>query len=249
MSNDYNEIGADFGQVEDELLYLVYRDIPGIVKKNINPDAGTIRALDFGCGPGLSTGILKEAFSSFGTSVSMVGVDRNEENIALARQRGGSEIRLINNNKIPFADGEFDIAFCIFVLLEQEDMEAMSEVILEIRRCLKPGGTLITLNTTVDAYNPSYKWLYLENNHPGNEDVVRSTDKNLRKVKIGLKNTQHPIVFEDYLWREEDYDAAFERCGMEVLDKHYTLGYESEDFAWHSELERAPYVIHTAVKR
>lgn len=248
MSNDYDEIADDFGQIEDDLLYLVYRDIPELIKKVVDKGNEKIKVCDFGCGPGLSTGVIDNIFKNLEVDVDLVGVDRNEENIRIASENSIAKYHLIQDNKMPFQDNEFDIVFCIFVFLEQESEEKMSSLISEIKRCMKPGAVLIALNTTVDAYDSNNTWLFLENNYPENSSSINNVDKGHQKVRISLKNTQFPIVFEDYLWSLGHYRKVYGSTGLELTDEVFTLGYENEKLPWKSELEKAPYVIHTLSK-
>ena len=249
MSNDYEKIGESFGKIENELLYLVYRDFPEILRTNMLLGKRKIDVLVFGCGPGLSTGEIKKIFAGMDREAEIVGIDRSNENIRLAKATGYGKFLWMNDSEIPvpFQNKKYDVVFCIFVLLEQETKKDIENIICSIRDSLEPGGLLITLNTTVDAYDPKNEWVYLNNQYQENVKSILGVS-GIDRLKLALKNTEYPIEFDDVLWREEDYEEVFSKCKMEVVSRDYTFGHKDEPIPWKSELTTAPYVIHTLKK-
>jgi SAM-dependent methyltransferase len=104
---------------------------------------GSPRILDIGCGTGST---LKE-LEGIGDAV---GADISEEAIACCRRRGCRDIRLVQENGLPFAAGEFDAVLSLDVLEHIDDHRA---ALAEYRRVTKPGGVLLL---TV----PAYRWLW-----------------------------------------------------------------------------------------
>ena len=107
---------------------------------------GPVRdALDFGCGTGGLAHLLGVRFPA----ARVVAVDFSSAMVRLAqtsfRGRGERErLRgaVANVGHLPFADGAFDIAASAFVARNLVDLPA---VLRELRRVLRPGGWLLTL--------------------------------------------------------------------------------------------------------
>ena len=108
------------------------------------------RTLDIGCGGGL----LAEEFARLGCVVS--GIDPSPESIAVARTHAaaaGLEIEYVEGTgeRIPFAGGSFEIAYCCDVL---EHVTDVPRVVAETARVLRPGGVFLfdTLNRTLQSW-------------------------------------------------------------------------------------------------
>jgi SAM-dependent methyltransferase len=95
--------------------------------------------LDAGCGTG---GFLAWAGAQGGFT-RLCGVDVSAEAIELARETvPGAELQVAPLDRLPFADGEFDLVVCNDVL--QHVPESASDASLrELRRVLRAGGTLL----------------------------------------------------------------------------------------------------------
>lgn len=94
----------------------------------------------------------------------MVGLDLSENMLAVCRaklRRYGLEdrVRLLRGDasSVPFADGTFDAATMAFGIRNTADV---SDVLREMYRILKPGGTAVILEFSLPAC-PVVKWLYL----------------------------------------------------------------------------------------
>ena len=93
--------------------------------------------LDVACGTGATT---REAASRVQPNGRIVGLDRNDGMLALARSRS-PEIEWTEGmaEALPFADNSFDIVLCQFGLMFFDDrMKALQEM----RRVLRPGGRI-----------------------------------------------------------------------------------------------------------
>lgn len=106
-----------------------------------------LRALDIGCGGGF----LAEEFARLGCQV--VGVDPSTVSIETARRHATAtdldvDYRVGSGERLPVADGEFDLAYCCDVLEHVSDLDA---VISETARALRPEGIFLfdTINRTV----------------------------------------------------------------------------------------------------
>jgi SAM-dependent methyltransferase len=100
------------------------------------PKAG--RGLDVGCGDGVLTGILAELV---GARWELVGIDPNAHETTQAKSSGLYEqVHTVGADRIPEADSSFDFAFANSVL---EHIPNLPDCLVEIARCLKPGGLFL----------------------------------------------------------------------------------------------------------
>lgn len=91
--------------------------------------------LDLGCGDGQHYGMVLSSITR-----SHIGLDISGEALKEASRSGLKPCLWSGQNGIPFKDGSFDAAVCIEVLEHIYDPE---EVVGEMYRVLKPGGTAI----------------------------------------------------------------------------------------------------------
>lgn len=99
-------------------------------------DAGEeLDVLDVGCG----TGGMLAALGRFG---NVTGIDRSEEALRFARERNRGALARGTLERLPFADGSFDLVTSFDVLYHlgvSDDVGALNE----IARVLRPGGLLL----------------------------------------------------------------------------------------------------------
>jgi SAM-dependent methyltransferase len=92
------------------------------------------RALDLGCGDGRLSAELA-ALKLFGADVSPLALER-------ARMRLGADAQLVETDPdvpLPLEDSQFDLVLCAETLEHVRDVQLF---LSEIRRVLRPGGTL-----------------------------------------------------------------------------------------------------------
>ena len=103
-----------------------------ILERHVQPDD---TCLDVGCGDGRAAGVWVSV-----RGATYVGVDISPEATAQAAAVG-LDARVIDDaSRLPFGDGAFDSVVCLEVL---EHLFEPQHALREIRRVLKPGGTLI----------------------------------------------------------------------------------------------------------
>jgi len=109
-----------------------------------------VDSLDIGCGGG----ILTEELAAI--SINTYGVDISEASLETAKKHAKEQGLDINYRKayaedLPFDDNSFDLITCCDVLEHVDDLE---QVIAEISRVLRPGGTFVydTINRTIMSY-------------------------------------------------------------------------------------------------
>lgn len=107
--------------------------------------------LDVACGTGATT---REAAIRVGATGRVVGLDRNDGMLAVARKRG-PQIEWIEAlaEDIPFEDTSFDVVLCQFGLMFFDDR---AKALDEMRRTLRPGGRIaLTVWDNVET-SPGY---------------------------------------------------------------------------------------------
>jgi ubiquinone/menaquinone biosynthesis C-methylase UbiE len=110
------------------------------------PDVGDA-VLDVGCGTGALALLVDEAVGADGR---VEGIDASPEMIAEARRKiaeegGRANVQVALIEKIPFGDGEFDIATSTYVFHHLPD-DLKRTGLEEIRRVLKPGGRALIVD-------------------------------------------------------------------------------------------------------
>ncbi len=126
------------GRLEDQA-----RTLEDLLHHGTHYAAGT-RVLEAGCGTGAQTVIL--AHRSPGARIT--AVDISADSLAAARQRlkaldsANVEFHLADCTRLPFDDDRFDHVFVCFVL---EHLVRPESVLQELKRVLKPGGSLTVI--------------------------------------------------------------------------------------------------------
>jgi ubiquinone/menaquinone biosynthesis C-methylase UbiE len=117
--------------------------------------AGAARLLDIGCG----TGALLREVKRNHPRLAVTGLDLSAPYLAVARRRllPWSRARLIEGagEAMPFAAAEFDIVSCLY-LFHELPARVRRAVVAEIARVLKPGGTLIFVDSLQTGDEPDY---------------------------------------------------------------------------------------------
>ncbi len=105
--------------------------------------AESTKVLDLGCNTGYGTEILA------GAAKEVVGVDVSQKAILAARAkygRPGLRFEVVDGNRLPFQDGEFDVIVSFQVI---EHVVDYGKYVVELKRVLSPAG--IALFTTPNA--------------------------------------------------------------------------------------------------
>jgi SAM-dependent methyltransferase len=105
------------------------------------------RVLDFGCGAGETVREgLRQDLDIWGADVFF---DASPEYLEAARDLLGKRIFRIEDDKLPFPDGHFDVVVSNQVF---EHVPRLDRALAEIARVLKPGGKLLTLFPTEEIW-------------------------------------------------------------------------------------------------
>jgi SAM-dependent methyltransferase len=120
--------------------------------------------LDAGCGSGRN-------MIDFARHGTVTGVELSATSVEIARRRGAGEVVEGSVLEMPFEAGRFDLAASLDVIEHLEDDLA---ALRELRRVVKPGGTLLV---TV----PAYQWLW-SGHDVINHHYRRYTRRTLQRV-------------------------------------------------------------------
>ena len=227
----YNHIAEQYSQYGiKNTVYLAYRDVPMLMSEFLNVDlSDKYNALDFGCGTGISTRLLKR----ISQNAHIEGVDISSDMLRFAVQKDKSgRYTKVKSNKLPNPSSSLDFVFSSFAFLDMQSKKDIKVVLSEIRRVLKPDGVFILVTASEEMFNPKFKWLSLDNQFDQNKTVASGQ---IAKVKV--KNTN--ITFYDYYWTEKDYEDLFKANGLRLVLKHKPLGNKSDKITWAWKSENA----------
>ncbi len=234
-----SEIDNDTPEIADRYLnrkpsgtgYLAYRDIPMLIQKYVKGE----RALDFGCGTGYSTRLIREM------NFDVVGVDISLNMLLRALSiKDGIPFAHIKHGEINAKDNSFDFVHSSLVFFDMPTIHMVREAQLEISRILKPGGIFIAV---VGSEN-----LHLNNWLTVTTDVARN--KTIKSGEVYRLDTPHAgLYFYDYYYSDDDYRTTFDQVGLELLETHYPLGRDSDGFPWQTEKSVSAQTIYICRKR
>jgi ubiquinone/menaquinone biosynthesis C-methylase UbiE len=209
--------------------YLAFRDLPDILRAHV---AG-LRALDFGCGTGRSTRVLRKL------GFDVTGVDISEDMLRIARTTDPSgDYRLVpGDNLNQFAAGSFDLVLCAFPF-DNVSGGMKARIFRDLRRLLAPTGAIVNLVSSPDIY--THEWASFTTKDFPENTVARSGDV----VRIITTDHQDRRPVEDILWTGESYRALYRETGLEPVQVFEPLATGDEPYSWVSETKIAPWVIY-----
>lgn len=146
-----------FASADESLQYFHWRNSQYANYLALMPVAGFDgkRVLDYGCGPGhdlVGFGVYSRASRLAGVDVSASSVGEARARVALHGIDAAIE-RIEPAQRLPFEDGSFDHVHSSGVLHHVDDL---AFALREIRRVLRPGGTM-----NVMVYNYDSVWTHL----------------------------------------------------------------------------------------
>ncbi len=213
------------------MSYLIYRDLGIFLKKHV-PNG---RALDYGCGPGLSTRFL----ASLGYEV--IGVDINKDMIkAEMSEPDGIPFAWIKHAKTGLSDEGFDLVLSVMVLLEMPTLRDMEEAINEICRLLKPGGIFLAIVGSENFHK--YEWI-----DKTTFDIDKCQTLSTGDVYFTYSKSTG-ITFRDYFYTNQDYINAFKKCNFRLVEIHSALGLDDDKIPWGLEKSLNPFTHYICQK-
>ena len=145
--------------------------------------------LDVGCGGGRTIRKLSAL-----TDATVCGVDHSEESVAAAqRMNRDADIRLGSVSALPFDDASFDVVTAIETHFFWPDLP---RDVAEVRRVLKPGGTLLLVAEIYKGGKFDRRVQLLEDHAAVTQMTVLTVDQHRRLLEdAGFTDVR---VLEDY---------------------------------------------------
>ena len=209
--------------------YLAFRDLPEILSKHVTGK----KALDFGCGSGRSTRLLRQ----LGFPVS--GVDISEDMLRIARAIDpAGDYRLVpGDNLNQFAAGSFDLVLSAFPF-DNIAGAMKARIFCDLRKLLAPGGTIVNIVSSPEIY--THEWASFSTKDFPENASARSGDV----VRIVVTDHQDHRPVEDILCTDKSYRGVYRAAGLKVVQVFAPLAKGDEPYSWVSETKIAPWVIY-----
>ncbi len=223
-------------------LYLAFREVPELLRHYLPCDLEhPLKALDFGCGTGVSTRYLKSQKKLFKNGLEVEGIDLSSDMLKLARAADPEgKYYQTKQNKIPVQDHYYDLIFSTFVLFEFATKDKMQQALEEISRVMRPGAIFIAVTGSIETYNRQNQWVSLDVDFPQNEHL---TSGDLGRVDFMVDESV--LTLQNYYWTEKDYQEVFKKALLELKNTLHPLGNKAEEknlsWQWKSETEVSPY--------
>lgn len=144
--------------------------------------------LDAGCGTGYGLEILAQ-----GGAGELTGIDVDLDAVTAARRRGernGAVVTQADLQALEFPDNRFDVAVCFETI---EHLTSPEQGIAELRRVVRPGGTLIVSSPNPDVY-PSGNEHHLHEFRP--DELRELVGSHFPTVRVFLQHAWLASVIE-----------------------------------------------------
>lgn len=236
---------------------LLYRDIYPHLKtyleQNFSDNNKTIRLLDFGCGPGESAERMKNLLASFGyEKVEIFGIDINEKNLELAKQRlPNAEFLFIDKDKpLPKIDKKFDIALLFYVCLEME-AKNLPPIFKFIYNHLNENGLLLNANCSAKMWDPERNWI---TSKASTENKRHLTDSGKMKYTedqpVKLTRKDGSFTFTNRFHSGNTYDNLYKNAGFNTVAKIKPKANSTDavTISWLDETKYSPFTIYIIEK-
>ncbi|MBV6457658.1 MAG: hypothetical protein HONBIEJF_00775 [Fimbriimonadaceae bacterium] len=209
--------------------YLLKRDLPDILKRAAT---GT-RALDFGCGAGRSTRLLRSL------GFDAMGIDVSEAMVLQAQALDpGHDYRVVENGDFTGLEpASFDLILACFPFDNIPGDEQKITIMAGLQRLLSAGGIFVNIVSSSDIYR--HEWTTFTT-APFPENLTAEAGD---VVRIITKDFAGQPVCEDILCDDDTYRRIYREAGLVVVGDERPLGRPDDPVDWVSETAVAPWVI------
>jgi SAM-dependent methyltransferase len=226
---DANRAGAYATLEFANTYYLAYRDLPAILAEHVT---GT-RALDFGCGTGRSTRLLRKL------GFSVTGVDISEDMLRIARGLDPSgDYRLVPDDNFGELEvGTFDLVHSAFTF-DNIPGATKTRIFSDLAKLLAPNGTMVSLVSAPEIY--THEWASFSTRDFPENASARTGEP----VRIVVTDHQDKRPVEDILCTDESYRAVYREARLQAVQVLKPLATGDEPYPWVNETKIAPWVIY-----
>lgn len=241
MNTDFSNVYEDKRRAEayaklefPGTYYLAYRDLPEILRRQVRGR----RAIDFGCGTGRSTRFLR------GLGFDVLGVDVAEPMLEKARalDPGGNYLAVKGDHLHEVPADRVDLVLSMFTFDNIPGMERKVTILGSMRRLLEADGRIVSVVSSPEIY--LHEWASFSTKDFPENRQARSGDK----VRIVITDVDDDRPVEDIVCSDEDYQEAYARAGLQIVEKLRPLADGREPFRWVSETTVAPWVVYVLAK-
>ncbi|AIF69856.1 hypothetical protein PAP_07330 [Palaeococcus pacificus DY20341] len=193
------------------------RELKETLRKYLSIKGG--KALDVGCGTGISTFALEElGFKVIGIDIRKEAIQKSKE---VAKERGSkAEFYLMDAKRLEFESESFDLVALLGSPLPHFSVYDFDEIIREVYRVLKPKGVLVIEHA--DTINGLYSWhrdAFVEGSLISIHKGFNFIEGLEERFFINLDNgTTFSVKF--YLWSPWIVEFILRKAGFEV-ESHY----------------------------
>lgn len=178
-------------------------ETPALLEKAGNISGLSI--LDFGCGPGHYSRLLKSRGAA-----RMVGYDAAGGMLDYAREREQQRpLGIEYRSSLDGLEGQFDLVLGVYVLPYASSEQALAQMVASMVKLLRPGGRLLTLPLSpYYAHEEEYYAPYgfkLTSSTPHQEGTP---------VTLHLAGADSPLQVTAWYWSHATLNRALERAGL-----------------------------------
>jgi SAM-dependent methyltransferase len=209
--------------------YLAYRDLPAVISKHVTG----AKALDFGCGTGRSTRLLRK----LGFDVS--GVDISQDMLQIARELDPSgDYRIVPGDDLSaFPPETFDLIVSLFTFDNISGAKKV-RIFSDLKKLLQPAGTLVSVVSSPEIY--THEWASFTTKDFPENAIARSGD--IVRIIVTDHEDRRPV--EDIVCTHESYQEVYRQAGLQTVEILKPLAEGNEPYAWINETQIAPWGIY-----
>ena len=210
--------------------YLAFRDLPELVGRHVTG----ARALDFGCGTGRSSRLLRDL------GLGVVGVDISAPMLEEARRRDpAGDYRLVAAGELSaLGASTFDLVLAAFTFDNIPTGVEKGRSLAALRERLGAAGRIIVIVSSPQIY--VHEWAsFSTRDFPANQQAGDGD-----RVRIVMLDVPDRRPVEDVVCSDHAYRQLFAAAGLRVLEMLSPLATGQEPIRWISETTVAPWSLY-----